>query len=90
MTSPGPTPRSTRIDVNLEAVLVTSDDHEIPVMVKDLSREGFRIELDDEVLVGERVRLRVRRGEEIAAEIKWALGSEAGGVFLDGQDQFPV
>ena len=78
-------PRSTRIDVNYDAVLVTSDNHEIAVTVKDLSRDGFRIELRDEVLVGEHVRLRVGPNEEIAAEIKWALGSEAGGVFLDGK-----
>lgn len=88
MKSCDPKARSTRIDVNFDAVLVTSDDHEIAVTVKDLSREGFRIELTDEVLVGERVRLRVRRNEEIPAEIKWALGSEAGGVFLDSQQEF--
>ena len=86
MTSSGPKTRSTRIDVSFDAVLITSDDHEIPVTVKDLSREGFRIELHDEVLVGERVRLRVRRNEEVAAEIKWALGAEAGGVFLDAEE----
>jgi hypothetical protein len=80
-------PRPTRINVSLDAVLVTSDNHEVPVIVKDLSREGFRIELDDQVLVGERVKLRVRRDDEITAEIKWALGREAGGVFLDGQGE---
>ena len=82
-----PKPRSKRIDVHYDAVLVTSDDHEVAVTVKDLSREGFRIELKDQVLVGERVRLRVGRNGDVPAEIKWALGCEAGGVFLDREDK---
>ena len=88
MKSSDPRPRSTRIDVDFKATLITSDGHEIPVALKDLSRQGFRIELDDEVLVGERVTLCVRKDENIPAEIKWALGSEAGGVFLDGEHEF--
>jgi hypothetical protein len=78
-----PDPRARRIDVSYEGVLVASDGHEIPIVVKDLSREGFRVELHDEVLVGELVRLRVGRGGDLHAEIRWALGTEAGGVFLD-------
>lgn len=82
-----PQPRSKRIDVNYDAVLVTSDGHEVAVTVKDLSSGGFRLELHDEVLVGERVRLRVGRNGDVPAQIKWALGCEAGGVFLDRTDQ---
>jgi hypothetical protein len=40
------------------------------------------LELDDEVLVGERVTLEVPRGVFVA-EIAWALGREAGGHFLE-------
>ena len=81
--SPGePKPRAPRIDVDYPAVLVTSDGQPLPVRVRDLSREGFRVEIDDEVLIGERITLRVGRGEDMVGEIRWALGREAGGIFL--------
>ena len=74
--------RSKRIDVEMHAVLTTSDGYSFDVAVRDLSADGFRIELDEEVLVGEPVSLRVGSKGTFAAEIKWALGREAGGRFL--------
>lgn len=76
--------RAPRIDVHYDGLLITSDSHEVKVVVRDLSRNGFRIKLiDGEVLVREHVHLRVGRNTASKAEIKWALGSEAGGIFLD-------
>ncbi len=82
MKSTIPKRASTRIDVSYDAVLITSDDHEFAVIVKDLSADGFRIQIDEEVRVGEKVFLRTRRDGDIPAQIAWTLGSEAGGMFL--------
>ena len=81
-------PRPTRVEVNFSAVLVTADGCVSNVIVKDLSRDGFRIQVTDEVLVGERVSLRAGKYGDIAAEIRWVRGSEAGGVFL-GESKLP-
>jgi hypothetical protein len=75
--------RPRRIDVELPAVLTTSDGHAYKVLVRDLSAEGFRLELDDELVIGEAVLLQVGREPACRAEIKWALGREAGGIFVE-------
>ena len=40
--------------------------------------------------IAEFVTLRVEHGQEFASQIRWALGNEVGGVFLDavGSDVF--
>ena len=75
--------RPKRIDVRIDAFLTTGDGHRFKVLVRDLSARGFRVELDDLLLVGEHVFLQVGSKEAAAAEIKWVLGREAGGHFLD-------
>ena len=82
MSKPSVNRASRRIDVHYDAMLVTSDGHEVPVVVKDLSAEGFRIEIDEQLQVGEQVILRTPRGGDVPARIAWALGIEAGGTFL--------
>jgi hypothetical protein len=77
------TERPTRVDVNIEALLTTSGGHCYTVVIRDLSAKGFRIALDDEVIVGERVCLKVGSKDTMIGEIKWALGREAGGHFVD-------
>ena len=76
--------RAPRIDVKLPAILTTSQGHAFNVQVRDLSADGFRLVLEDELIVGEQVMLQVGREPAYRAEIKWALGGEAGGRFLDG------
>ena len=87
--SPDFNTRPPRVDVRRPAVLVDSEGHEASVTILDVSRGGFRLEVSEAPLVGELVRLRVERGEEFPAQIRWALGNQAGGVFLDpvNQDQ---
>ena len=82
MKSATPKRGSTRIDVRYDAMLVTSDGNEVSVIVKDLSADGFRIDIDEELRVGEQVVLRTRRGSDMPALIVWILGTEAGGRFL--------
>ena len=82
-------PRTPRIDARHPAVLVASDGGEMNVVVTDLSDRGFRIEAEENlfigenILIGEHVHLRVARYGDFPAQIRWALGREAGGIFLE-------
>ena len=82
-------PRMPRIDARHPAVLIASDGGEMNVTVTDLSSRGFRIEAEEtlfigeNILIGEHVRLRVARYGDFPAQIRWALGREAGGIFLE-------
>ena len=82
-------PRTPRIDARHPAVLIASDGAEMDVTVTDLSNRGFRIEADqtlfigENIMIGEHVRLRVERYGDFPAQIRWALGCEAGGIFLE-------
>ena len=82
-------PRTPRVDARHEAVLIASDGGEMDVVVTDLSNRGFRIEahealfIGENIMIGEHVRLRVPRYGDFPAQIRWALGCEAGGIFLE-------
>jgi len=77
--------REKRVDVRKPALLINSDGMEIDVLVLDVSSHGFRIELDDQLRVGELVSLKVD-DELVGAEIRWVLGKEAGGTFISSVD----
>ncbi|MCJ8191841.1 PilZ domain-containing protein [Sphingomicrobium aestuariivivum] len=74
----GEVKRAKRIEVNHEGVLVASDGVESPVTVIDLSAEGCRLKTDGTPMIGEDVRLRVGRSGDYPAQVRWALGDEAG------------
>lgn len=74
--------RAPRVDVRRSAVLINSDGVATEVAILDISSGGFRLQTDEIPRIGEFVTLRVERGEELPAQIRWALGMEAGGVFL--------
>ena len=75
--------RAPRIDVRRPAVLINSDGAAADVTVLDVSSGGFKLEVSECPRIGEFVRLRVEHGDEFPAQIRWALGNEAGGVFLE-------
>ena len=77
--------REKRVDVRKPALLINSDGMEIDVLVLDVSSHGFRIELDDQLRVGELVSLKAD-DELVGAEIRWVLGKEAGGTFISPID----
>jgi hypothetical protein len=83
---PGFIKRSPRVDLRRPAVLIDSDGVETAVTVLDISSGGFRLEVKEAPLVGDTVKLRVERGHEFPAEIRWAQGTEAGGVFVGPVD----
>jgi hypothetical protein len=75
--------RPPRIATRIDAVLIDSDGGRLEVMITDLSSEGFRLQTSETLQIGERVRLCTARYGENLAEIKWAEGFEAGGIFLE-------
>lgn len=80
--TPGFMKRAPRVDVSRSVTLINSDGIESPATILDISSGGFRLEVSETPRIGEHVTLRVERGEQFPAQIRWALGNEAGGVFL--------
>ena len=83
MREPGQIKRSPRVDTRFEASLVDSDGNQHRVVVTDISREGCRLETDGSLRIGEQVQLEVPKYGTFPAQIRWALGNEAGAVFLE-------
>ena len=80
--TPGFIKRAPRVDLRRSAVLIDAQGAELPVTVTDVSSAGFRLEVSETPRIGEHVTLRVARGGDYPAQIRWALGKEAGGIFL--------
>ncbi len=75
--------RRPRVAVEHEATLVMSDGAEHSVTITDVSSGGFHLRSDVTIPIGEHIYLRVARYGDFPAQIRWALGGEAGGVFLE-------
>jgi hypothetical protein len=86
MRTPGEIKRAPRVDLRRPATLISSDGARVEVIILDVSSGGFRLEVSEHLRIGERVTLRGEHGEEFPAQIRWALGEEAGGVFLAPAD----
>ena len=83
MREPGHTKRAPRVDTRFKATLIDSDGGKHDVVVTDISREGCRLESDGLLKIGENVKLEVPKYGLFPAQIRWALGNEAGAVFLE-------
>ena len=79
---PGHVARTPRVSVAHDATLVMPDGSEHSVIITDVSSGGFKLSTDITIPIGEHVFLRVERYGDFPAQIRWALGTEAGGVFL--------
>ena len=79
---PGFNKRAPRVSLRRPALVTHEDGYEASVTILDVSSGGFRLEVTETPRIGEFVTLRIDRGEPIEAQIRWALGNEAGGVFL--------
>lgn len=75
-------PRETRVEVDFVGVLTAADGHQSRVIVRDVSAEGFRVKVSDDLHVGELVSLEIGKQPAVTCEIKWIRGSEAGGIFV--------
>jgi len=83
MREPGQIKRSPRVDTRFKATLIDSDGGRHDVVVTDISREGCRLEAEDMLKIGETVQLEVPKYGLFPAQIRWALGKEAGAIFLE-------
>ena len=78
--------RAPRVDLRRPAILIDSEGGERPIVILDISNGGFRMEVPESPRIGELVTVRVEHGINFAAQIRWVLGNEAGGVFLTPVD----
>ena len=83
---PGFIKRAPRVDLQRSAVLVDSDGVHRDVTVLDVSSGGFKLMVSELPKIGDLVRLRVDGSAELQAQIRWAVGDQAGGVFLTPVD----
>jgi len=83
MREPGFIKRAPRVDTNFQTSLTDSDGGKLAVVVTDISREGCRLETDGSLKIGEHVQIEVPKYGTFPAQIRWALGKEAGAVFLE-------
>lgn len=75
--------REPRVTLNCDGVVTESDGCSIDVTIVDVSQTGFRLRSVAEFELGSSVTLQMREARPVRAEIRWACGHEAGGVFLD-------
>lgn len=83
MREPGQIKRAPRVDTRFSTRLTDSDGSIIDVVVVDISRDGCRLETDGSLRIGEKVQIEVPKHGSFAAQIRWALGNEAGAVFME-------
>jgi hypothetical protein len=83
MREPGEIKRAPRVDTRFATSLIDSDGNSVSVMVIDISREGCRMETDGSLKIGENVQIKVPKYGTFPAQIRWAMGNEAGAVFLE-------
>ena len=83
---PGFNKRAPRVSLRRPAMIIHEDGFEAAATILDISSGGFRMEVTETPRIGEFVTLRIDREEPVEAQIRWALGNEAGGVFLTPAD----
>ena len=83
--TPGHIPRNLRQATLVKAVLVRENGTEDDVVMTDISDGGFRLEVSETPGIGERVFLRAEGYGDFPAQIRWALGSQAGGAFIEAK-----
>ena len=82
MRTPGHIPRNDRSQTRHPAVLVREDGAENSVIITEVSTGGFRLSVSETPKIGEHVFLRAEGYGDFPAQIRWALGTDAGGAFL--------
>ena len=78
-------PRPLRFAINERVELVRADNSTSKVTITNISQTGFGLQVANTPDIGEFVHLRGKAGD-MPAQIRWALGNNAGGVFLRPRD----
>ena len=75
--------RASRQKIFHDAMLVDSAGRQYAVTVLNISGSGFRAQSDETLPIGEYVALRLPSYGDFQAQIRWSVGNEAGGMFLN-------
>ena len=75
--------RAPRVDTHIRATVADSEGETMPVVVTDISREGCKLETESTLTIGEQIEVQIDRYGSYSAKVRWAMGNEAGAVFLD-------
>ncbi len=78
-------PRAPRFAIRQAVVLVRADSTESPATIVNVSHIGFRLTVAETPAIGEQVAIRGEAGD-VPAQIRWAIGTDVGGVFLRPKD----
>jgi PilZ domain len=84
--TPGHISRGPRSPTHHPAALVREDGRESPVIITEVSEGGFRLFVFETPRIGEHVFLRADGYGDFPAQIRWALGSDAGGAFIQSTE----
>lgn len=77
---PGRPAHSQRAVLTMPATIICANGEAFPATLRDLSSGGFRVESNARLQPGDQIDLQVGK-ERAAAQIRWAMGFEAGGQF---------
>lgn len=75
--------RPERQPIDGRASLRRHDSYEVEVRIRNLSTRGFMAECLEPVLIGSPVSLEVPGVGVVDAQVRWQLGREMGGQFVD-------
>lgn len=75
--------RSPRLEVDSSARLKAQNLYSIEVKIRDVSTLGFMAECDEAVRIGSYVSLEVPGIGGVHAQVRWQIGLNMGGMFLD-------
>jgi hypothetical protein len=78
--------RKERHPVEIDAILHRTDGSKSPVKLTNFSDQGCRIELEDELRVGERLAIAIPRMGQVKAQVRWSATGSAGARFVAESD----
>ena len=79
---PGWISRADRNPVSLEGVVFLSEGRSFPVLVANLSRNGCEVQSDEDLKIGDQIRLQSAAIGDVSASVRWSLQGRAGLRFL--------
>ena len=84
MRLPGWLSRFDRDGVSLHGIAERADGREIPAQLTNLSKEGCRLETEETLKIGERVRVTMEMFDRVSGTVRWSLLGIAGVRFDNG------
>lgn len=79
--------RPRRLHLKQECLVHPFQAQAVVALLEDVSLRGFRLSCRSFLLVGSQLVLEIPGLGQVAAQVRWALGGEAGGIFLSRIDE---